>query len=220
MCQYNYVAINRWNVFGCRISGYELFCYETSELVGMTESAIIKMLKAGGKVLGLALDANNKLILDEANHFQTNIMERKTISKMEAINGDVPVNTLYTLLSVKDDKYELMNSRYARKTISKDELITYINLGLVQSGCKIENGELVVADVFKNNTSATVVKEAEKVEPQPVKEEKPAVEEKVGADKKSIKSEPKPVDKKESTAKDKPDAKPIIEIIKKAENKK
>ena len=202
MCQYNYVAINRVNQFGCRICGYELHCYETGEIIGMSESTIIKMLKAGGRVLGLALDESNKLILDEANHFQTNIMERKTLCKMEAVNGDVPVNTLYTLLSVKDDKYELMNSRYAKKVISKDELITYINLGLVQSGCKIENGELVVADVFKNNTSATVVKET--VKPEPAKEEKPIV-----ADKKSENPEPKetkPVDKKADTKK--PEIKP------------
>ena len=202
MCQFSYVAINRVNQFGCRISGYELLCYESGEIVGMTESAIIKMLKAGGRVLGLALDESNKLILDEANHFQTNIMERKTLCKMEAINGDVPVNTLYTLLSVKDDKYELMNSRYARKVISKDELITYINLGLVQSGCKIENGELVVADVFKNNTSATVVKET--VKPEAAKEEKTIV-----ADKKPENPEPKetkPVDKKADTKK--PEIKP------------
>ena len=202
MCQYNYVAINRVNQFGCRICGYELHCYETGEIIGMSESTIIKMLKAGGRVLGLALDESNKLILDEANHFQTNIMERKTLCKMEAVNGDVPVNTLYTLLSVKDDKYELMNSRYAKKVISKDELITYINLGLVQSGCKIENGELVVADVFKNNTSATVVKET--VKPEPAKEEKPIV-----ADKKSENPEPKEtkaVDKKADTKK--PEIKP------------
>lgn len=202
MCQFSYVAINRVNQFGCRICGYELHCYETGEIIGMSESTIIKMLKAGGRVLGLALDESNKLILDEANHFQTNIMERKTLCKMEAINGDVPVNTLYTLLSVKDDKYELMNSRYARKVISKDELITYINLGLVQSGCKIENGELVVADVFKNNTSATVVKET--VKPEPAKEEKTIV-----ADKKPENPEPKetkPVDKKADTKK--PEIKP------------
>ena len=43
MCQFNYVAINRVNQFGCRISGYELLCYESGEIVGMTESAIIKM---------------------------------------------------------------------------------------------------------------------------------------------------------------------------------
>lgn len=202
MCQYNYVAINRVNQFGCRICGYELHCYETGEIIGMSESTIIKMLKAGGRVLGLALDESNKLILDEANHFQTNIMERKTLCKMEAVNGDVPVNTLYTLLSVKDEKYELMNSRYAKKVISKDELITYINLGLIQSGCKIENGELVVADVFKNNTSATVVKET--VKPEPAKEEKPIV-----ADKKPENPEPKetkPVDKKADTKK--PEIKP------------
>lgn len=202
MCQFSYVAINRVNQFGCRICGYELHCYETGEIIGMSESTIIKMLKAGGRVLGLALDESNKLILDEANHFQTNIMERKTLCKMEAVNGDVPVNTLYTLLSVKDDKYELMNSRYAKKVISKDELITYINLGLVQSGCKIENGELVVADVFKNNTSATVVKET--VKPEPAKEEKPIV-----ADKKSENPEPKEtkaVDKKADTKK--PEIKP------------
>ena len=202
MCQYNYVAINRVNQFGCRICGYELHCYETGEIIGMSESTIIKMLKAGGRVLGLALDESNKLILDEANHFQTNIMERKTLCKMEAVNGDVPVNTLYTLLSVKDDKYELMNSRYAKKVISKDELITYINLGLVQSGCKIENGELVVADVFKNNTSATVVKET--VKPEAAKEEKTIV-----ADKKPENPEPKEtkaVDKKADTKK--PEIKP------------
>lgn len=218
MCQFSYVAINRVNQFGCRISGYELLCYESGEIVGMTESTIIKMLKAGGKVSGLALDESSKLILDEEGHFQTNIMERKTISKMEAVNGDVPVNTLYTLLSVKDDKYELMNSRYARKVISKDELITYINLGLVQSGCKIENGELVVADVFK--ASATVVKEADKAE-------LPVAEGKGGADAKSANLEPKtakevkPADKKPDKAEDKkPDTKKFVEIIKKAEDKK
>ena len=216
MCQYNYVAINRVNQFGCRICGYELHCYETGEIIGMSESTIIKMLKAGGRVLGLALDESNKLILDEANHFQTNIMERKTLCKMEAVNGDVPVNTLYTLLSVKDDKYELMNSRYAKKVISKDELITYINLGLIQSGCKIENGELVVADVFK--ASATIVKEADKAE-LPVAEEKGGVDVKPAISKpKTAKAETKPADKKPMKPEDKKaETKKLVE---KAEDKK
>lgn len=175
MCEY--VVVNRVNQFGCRISGYEVYSYSTQEILGLTEKTIVKMLNAGEKVYGLTLDADNKVVLDNENHFQNNIMEKKTISKMESVNGDVPVNTLYTLLSVKENGYEVMNSRYAKQVVTMEKLKTLLELGLVQSGCKMENGELKLAEVFK--PSATVVKEPAKeksVKTEPAQKETPAKE--------------------------------------------
>lgn len=157
MCK---VVINRVNQFNCRINGYEVYETSTGEVFGMTEKDITKVIKKGQKILGIELDAEGQVELDEKGFYQSNIMEKKTLTKMEPVKGDTPVNILYALIGVKNDKYILVNSRFGKSEVSKEKLLAYLEIGLVQGGCKLEKGELKVAEVF--NTSAPVAKTAKK----------------------------------------------------------
>lgn len=155
MCK---VIVNVVNQFNCRINGYEVYETSTGEVIGMTEKDIVKAIKGGEKILGVTVDEEGHLQLDKEGFYQNNIMAKKTLTKMQPLNGDAPANILYTLIGVKDNKYMVINSRFGKSCISKEKLMAFLEIGLVQGGCSIDKkGELKVAEVFK--TSATVVKE-------------------------------------------------------------
>lgn len=167
MCK---TVINRVNQFGQRIQGYEIFESKTGEIIGMTEKDIAKAIKAGDTIRGLTVDSLGKVILDKAGFFQTNIIEKSTLTAMKAVNGESVVNILYTVIGVGNEQYCLLNSRFGKMTVSKEKLVTMYELGVVQGGCKIdEKGELVLAEVF--NTSAPVVNEG-KQDAEPAKSSK------------------------------------------------
>lgn len=155
MCK---VIVNVVNQFNCRINGYEVYETSTGEVFGMTEKDIVKAIKGGEKILGVAVDKEGHLQLDKEGFYQNNIMIKKTLTKMEPLNGDTPANILYTLIDVKDSKYTVINSRFGKSVITKEKLLAFFEIGLVQGGCTVDKkGELKVAEVF--NTSAPVVKE-------------------------------------------------------------
>lgn len=155
MCK---VIINRVAQFNCRINGYEVVETSTGEMYGMTEKDIIKAIKGGEKILGVAVDKEGHVQLDKEGFYQNNIMVKKTLTKMEPLNGDTPANILYTLIGAKDNKYTVINSRFGKSEITKEKLLAFLEIGLVQGGCTVDKkGELKVAEVF--NTSAPVVKE-------------------------------------------------------------
>lgn len=155
MCK---VIVNVVNQFNCRINGYEVYETSTGEVFGMTEKDIIKAIKGGEKIFGVAVDKEGHLQLDKEGFYQNNIMVKKTLTKMEPLNGDTPANILYTLIGVKDNKYTVINSRFGKSVITKEKLLAFMEIGLVQGGCTVDKkGELKVAEVF--NTSAPVVKE-------------------------------------------------------------
>lgn len=155
MCK---VIVNVVNQFNCRINGYEVYETSTGEVFGMTEKDIVKAIKSGEKILGVAVDKEGHLQLDKEGFYQNNIMVKKTLTKMEPLNGDTPANILYTLIGVKDNKYTVVNSRFGKSCISKEKLLAFLEIGLVQGGCTVDKkGEIKVAEVFK--ASAPVVKE-------------------------------------------------------------
>lgn len=155
MCR---VVVNRVVQFNCRINGYEVYETSTGEVFGMTEKDIVKAIKSGEKILGVAIDKEGHIQLDKEGFCQNNIMVKKTLTKMEPLNGDTPANILYTLIGVKDNKYTVINSRFGKSVINKEKLLAFLEIGLVQGGCTVDKkGELKVAEVF--NTSASVVKE-------------------------------------------------------------
>lgn len=155
MCK---IVVNQVNQFSCRIQGYELFETKTGEIIGMTEKDIIKAINAGETILGLTLDSENKVVLDNEQFFQNNIMVKTTLTSMHPLNEDCPVNILYAVIGSNGDKYILLNSRFGRSEVTKNKLSAMLEIGLIQGGTRLqENGEIEIAEVLK--PQATIKKE-------------------------------------------------------------
>lgn len=181
MCK---TVINRVNQFSCRVQGFEIYESRTGEVYGMTEKDIVKAIKSGELIRGLTLNSEGKVVLDEKGFFQTNIIEKTTLTNMKPINGDAVANIFYTVIGVEGGEYQLLNSRFGRMAVSKEKLATLFEIGVVQGGCKInDKGELVLAEMF--NTSAPVVKEEKQpTEPKKADVKKTAVVKETQKDKK------------------------------------
>lgn len=147
MCK---IVVNQVNQFSCRIQGYELYETKTGEIVGMTEKDIAKAVNAGETILGLALDSEGKVVLDSEQFFQNNIMVKTTLTNMHPFNEDCPVNILYSVIGLNEDKYILINSRFGRSEVTKNKLSAMLEIGLVQGGAKLhENGEIEIVKAIK-----------------------------------------------------------------------
>lgn len=155
MCK---IVVNQVNQFSCRIQGYELFETKTGEIIGMTEKDIVKAINADETILGLTLDSENKVVLDNENFFQNNIMVKTTLTSMHPLNEDCPVNILYAVIGLNGDKYILLNSRFGHSEVTKNKLSAMLEIGLIQGGARLqENGEIEIVEVLK--PQATMKKE-------------------------------------------------------------
>lgn len=143
MCK---IVVNEVRQFSGRINGYEVYETKSGEVFGMTEKDIVKAIKGGEKISGLIPDKDGNLVLDKEGFFQTNIMVKTTISNMYPLNGEVPVNILYTVITGKGDKFTVINSRFGKSEVNKNKLTAMLELGMVQGGAKLEKGELVLAE--------------------------------------------------------------------------
>ena len=152
---------------GNRELGYEL--YNDKEVVEMTAIQLKNAIKAGKDVRGVVIDkATNELVLDKDGFYSVNMMKHSHINSYEPlIDTDSKINVFYIVMDkhTENDKpvYDLLSSRFERVTVSEDKLITYLELGLVSAGAKLENGK-VLLPVVKSKA------EPEKKE-LPVKEE-------------------------------------------------
>ena len=154
MCK---IVVNQVNQFGCRIQGYEVLDTSKGEILGMTEKDIRKSIEKGEPVYGLTLNQDtDELVLDEEGFCQKDIMVKTTLKNMKPLKDEeAAANVFFTLIGVKDSKdgrYELMNSRFGRSEVSIDKLMTLLEMGLIQGGCKLDgNGNLKLAKVFEDS---------------------------------------------------------------------
>ena len=133
---------------GSRELGFELF--NDKEVVEMTAIQLRNTIKAGKDVRGVVIDkATNELVLDKDGFYSVNMMKHSHINNYEPmIESDSKVNVFYIVMDkhTENDKsvYDLLSSRFERVTVSEDKLITYLELGLVSAGAKLENGKVLL----------------------------------------------------------------------------
>ena len=134
---------------GSRELGFELF--NDKEVVEMTAIQLKNAIKAGKDVRGVVIDkATNELVLDKDGFYSVNMMKHSHINSYEPLieTDDCKVNVFYIVMDkcTENDKpvYDLLSSRFERVTVSEDKLITYLELGLVSAGAKLENGKVLL----------------------------------------------------------------------------
>ena len=134
-------VLNRVDL-GQRVTGYEVFnpSVNGGEVIGMTAKQLCEAVKAG-EVLGMVLDSNNSLVLDEARGFKA-IMVKTGIGTLTSTDPSAVANLMYTVYQRDGDSFKVVSSRFGRQTFCADKIKALLDLGAV-------NGVVLDGDVIK-----------------------------------------------------------------------
>lgn len=133
--------INRVDL-GQRVTGYEVFnpAVNGGEVIGMTTKQLSEAVKAG-EVLGMVLDGNGALKLDEAKGFRA-IMVKTGVGTLTSTDPSAVANLMYTVYRRDGENYKVISSRFGRQTFCADKIKALLDLGAV-------NGVVLDGDAIK-----------------------------------------------------------------------
>lgn len=152
-------VLNRVDL-GTRVTGYEVFNpgVNGGEVIGMTAKQLSEAVKAG-EILGMVLDSNGVLKLDEAKGFRA-IMVKTGIGTLTSTDQSAVANLMYTVYKKDGDNFKVVSSRFGRQTFCADKIKALLDLGAI-------NGVVMEGDVIKcawelNEAPTVQVKQSEK----------------------------------------------------------
>lgn len=141
-------------MLGARETNYSL--WDGRQVVEMTAKQIKDAIKSNIKICGLALDAEENLVLDKEGFYCNNIMEHRhcgNYSPMIADDGMLAANLFYIVIDSEKAKdgtttFQCISTRFERLSLSEADLRAYLKIGVISAGCKIgENGEILLASL-------------------------------------------------------------------------
>lgn len=140
---------------GTRAICFEAYSLPKGEVVELTEKQIKDALKGltTDEVYGLALSDAGELILDDA-FFATNMMKKiHTNTLVPLIENDCLANLFYIVIGTHKEKgntmYDVISSRYERTSFTAEKVKTLLDMQIISAGAKMQNGEIVVANMEK-----------------------------------------------------------------------
>ena len=160
MCKM-YVAIRR-EMLGNRELAWSL--WTGKDVFETTAKSIKDMFKAGKKVSGLVLGADGELHLDAKGFFTTNMMEHRAAGNYKAmVETDLVANMMYTVIGThkcEDGKlvYDCVSNRFEQIALEEVEVKTYLRMGIICSGAKLDGDKVVVATVEESVAESKEVK--------------------------------------------------------------
>lgn len=127
---------------GQRVTGYELFnpAVNGGEVIGLTTKQLSDAVKAG-EVLGMVLDSNGTLQLDEGRGFRA-IMVKTGIGTLTSTDPSAVANLMYTVYKREGENYKVISSRFGRQSFCADKIKALLDLGAV-------NGVVLDGDTIK-----------------------------------------------------------------------
>ena len=133
--------INRVDL-GQRVTGYEVFnpSVNGGEVIGMTSKQLSEAVKAG-EVLGMVLDGNGALKLDESKGFRA-IMVKTGVGTLTSTDPSAVANLMYTVYRRDGDNFKVISSRFGRQSFCADKIKALLDLGAV-------NGVVLDGDAIK-----------------------------------------------------------------------
>lgn len=133
--------INRVDL-GQRVTGYEVFnpAVNGGEVIGMTTKQLSEAVKAG-EVLGMVLDGNGALKLDEDKGFRA-IMVKTGVGTLTSTDPAAVANLMYTVYRRDGDNFKVISSRFGRQSFCADKIKALLDLGAV-------NGVVLDGDAIK-----------------------------------------------------------------------
>ena len=140
---------------GTRAICYEAYSLPKGEVVELTEKQIKDALKGvtTDEVYGLALSDAGELVLDNAVYY-TNLMKKiHTNTLFPLVETDCLANLFYIVIGTHKVKgetmYDVISSRYERTSFNAEKVKMLLDMKIISGGCKLENGEIVVAVMEK-----------------------------------------------------------------------
>lgn len=179
MCKM-YVAIRR-EMLGNRELAWSV--WTGKDVLETTARSIKDMLKAGKKVSGLVLGEDGELHLDEKGFYATNIMEHRAAGNYKPmIETDLMANMMYTVIGTHKGEngklvYDCVSNRFEQLALEEVEIKTYLRMGIICSGAKLDGDKVVVAtveDPVAEKKEVTATEEAKKAVAGNSKKESPA----------------------------------------------
>ena len=133
--------INRVDL-GQRVTGYEVFnpAANGGEVIGMTTKQLSEAVKSG-EVLGMVLDGNGALKLDEAKGFRA-VMVKTGVGTLTSTDPSAVANLMYTVYRRDGENYKVISSRFGRQSFCADKIKALLDLGAV-------NGVVLDGDAIK-----------------------------------------------------------------------
>ena len=122
--------INRVDL-GQRVTGYEVFnpSVNGGEVIGMTAKQLSEAVKSG-EVLGMVLDGNGALKLDEGKGFRA-IMVKTGVGTLTSTDPSAVANLMYTVYRRDGDNFKVISSRFGRQSFCADKIKALLDLGAV-----------------------------------------------------------------------------------------
>lgn len=146
---------------GTRAICYEGYSLPKGEVVELTEKQIKDALKGltTDEVYGLALSDAGELVLDDA-FFATNMMKKiHTNTLVPLIENACLANLFYIVIGTHKEKgntmYDVISSRYERTSFTAEKVKTLLDMQIISAGAKMQNGEIVVANMEKGKPVET-----------------------------------------------------------------
>lgn len=146
---------------GTRAICYEGYSLPKGEVVELTEKQIKDALKGltTDEVYGLALSDAGELVLDDA-FFATNMMKKiHTNTLVPLIENACLANLFYIVIGTHKEKgntmYDVISSRYERTSFTAEKVKTLLDMQIISAGAKMQNGEIVVANMEKGKLVET-----------------------------------------------------------------
>jgi len=155
MCTRKLIITNKLSLGG-RELGWEAYSLPKGELVEFTSKQVKDLLKSGkDEVYGLIIsEETGELVFDTENWFVTNMMNKLHINTLvPMVEDDCLANLFYIVIGTHKVKgetmYDVISSRYERATFNAEKVKTLLDMKIISGGCKLENGEIVVATMEK-----------------------------------------------------------------------
>lgn len=155
MCQRKLIITNE--IFlGTRSICYEAYSLPKGEVVEITSKQVRDALKGitNDEVYGLEIDEATGELVFSKSFYVTNMMKKiHTNTLIPVAESDCLANLFYIVIGTHKEKqetvYDVISSRYERTSFSADKVKTLLELGIISAGCKVENGEIIVAPLEK-----------------------------------------------------------------------
>lgn len=148
MCKMNVVI--RKECLGNRETGWSI--WTGKDVMETTARSIKEMIKSGTYVAGLRIGSDGELELDKEGFYTTNMIEHRVAGNYRPmITGDMMANVMYTVIGIHEENGEnvcdCVSSKFEQISLTAEDVKSYIKLGLICSGAKIDGENIIVADV-------------------------------------------------------------------------
>lgn len=174
MCKMRVVI--RKELLGAREQGWSI--WTGKDVQELTSKQIKDIIKAGKeKICGLKIGETGELELDGEGFFTRNLMEHRMCNNFKPMfEEDSVANMMYTVIGSHDENgsivYDCISNRFEQAKLTELEVKTYIKIGIISSGAKLDGDKIVLADLeFKNKEDKDVEKKTVESKEVPVKEE-------------------------------------------------